>query len=129
LSLFGLPLSILQSGMNLREKQLIKAADDLCRNLSEKIQDPFSPDYYKLFGKSGWFVQIASFKDINSAMKIYKELNETGISVEVKTTEVFGEIWYRLIMGPYDSEKEAKNAQKKAKKLGFSPFINQIKSP
>ncbi|MDY6861432.1 MAG: SPOR domain-containing protein [Thermodesulfobacteriota bacterium] len=123
---FGFSLSILQSGMNLRERQLIRAADDLCRHLSENIKDPFFPDFYELFGKSGWIVQIASFKEIDSAVKTCKKLNEINIPVNIKTTEVFEEIWHRLIMGPYDNMGDAENAQKKAMNLGFSPFINHI---
>ena len=72
--------------------------------------------------KKEYFVQIGAFGDEASANEIYNLLkNESIESTLLKPNEQY-EI-YRLVVGPYSTEKEAENKVEQLNEIGFPSFV------
>lgn len=69
-----------------------------------------------------FFVQIGAFEDEPSANEIYELLKKDNIpAVLLKPDEQF-EI-FRLVVGPYSTEKEAENKAEQLNEIGFPCFV------
>lgn len=68
--------------------------------------------------KSGYGVQIASFKEYNNALRHIAELEGKSFDNVLLSIEKgdFGDPLYKVILGPFDSRDSANNYKKSAKK-------------
>ena len=60
-----------------------------------------------------WILQAGSFQDPNDADEQRASLILLGLDVQTQSVKVSGDKWYRVIVGPFDSELERNRAQDK----------------
>ena len=58
----------------------------------------------------GWSIQAASFSDVKSARELAGKLEQAGFKVALVPNTVKGTRYYQVRVGPYDSEKLARDA-------------------
>ena len=57
---------------------------------------------------TGYFVQVASFRDTQAAAKVQERLAAIGLDSGLKRAQIPGRgVWYRLQVGPYGSQHDA----------------------
>lgn len=60
-----------------------------------------------------WILQAGSFKNPDDADEQRATLILLGLNVQTQSVKVSGDTWYRVIVGPFDSELERNRAQDK----------------
>lgn len=60
-----------------------------------------------------WILQAGSFRDPDDADEQRASLILLGLNVQTQSVKVSGDTWYRVIVGPFDSELERNRAQDK----------------
>lgn len=58
----------------------------------------------------GWSIQAASFSDVKSARALASRLEQAGFKVGLASHTVKGTLYYQVRVGPYSSEKLARDA-------------------
>jgi cell division septation protein DedD len=58
-------------------------------------------------------IQIEAVMDRDGAQQMVRRLQALGYPARAETTDIDGQIWYRVRVGPYDSQEEAQAAQEK----------------
>ena len=58
----------------------------------------------------GWSIQAASFSDPKSARALADKLEQAGFNVGLSAHKVKGRLYYQVRVGPYSSEKLARDA-------------------
>ena len=58
-------------------------------------------------------IQIEAVMDRDGAQQMVQRLQSLGYPAAAETTDIDGQIWYRVKVGPYDSQDEAQAAQQK----------------
>ena len=61
-------------------------------------------------GAPGWSIQAASFSDPKSARALADKLEQAGFNVGLSAHKVKGRLYYQVRVGPYSSEKLARDA-------------------
>ena len=64
-----------------------------------------------------YWIQLASYTKKSSAEATLEELQDEGVTAVIFTAEINSATWYRLRVGPYRTESEAKKFQEWLKKL------------
>ncbi len=59
-----------------------------------------------------YFVSVASFREKGKAIEKMSALEKVGYSVETVTADVKGSEWHRVLLGPFHSVSEAKDASR-----------------
>ena len=77
-----------------------------------------------------YYIQIASFRKKENALKLKKELEKSLYKVEIVKTSVNGVLYYRVRVGPFSSHTVAKNTMIAMKRrFNFkAPFIIKKRS-
>lgn len=60
-----------------------------------------------------WILQAGSFQDPDDADEQRASLILLGLDVQTQSVKVSGDTWYRIIVGPFDTELERNRAQDK----------------
>ena len=63
--------------------------------------------------KHPYNIQIEAVMDRDGADQMVRRLQELGYPAAAETTDIDGQTWYRVKVGPYDSQEEAEEAQDK----------------
>jgi len=63
--------------------------------------------------KHPYNIQIEAVMDRDGAYQMVRRLQELGYPAAAETTDIDGQTWYRVKVGPYDSQEEAQEAQDK----------------
>jgi septal ring-binding cell division protein DamX len=63
--------------------------------------------------KHPYNIQIEAVMDRNGADQMVQRLQSLGYPAVAETTDIDGQTWYRVKVGPYDSQEEAQDAQAK----------------
>lgn len=63
--------------------------------------------------KHPYNIQIEAVMDRNGADQMVQRLQSLGYPAAEETTDIDGQTWYRVKVGPYDSQEEAQDAQAK----------------
>jgi septal ring-binding cell division protein DamX len=63
--------------------------------------------------KHPYTIQIEAVMDRDGANKMVRRLQDLGYPAASETTDIDGQTWYRVKVGPYDSQEEAEEAQDK----------------
>jgi cell division septation protein DedD len=58
-------------------------------------------------------IQIEAVMDRDGADQMVHKLQALGYPAAAETTDIDGQTWYRVKVGPYDSQEEAQAAQAK----------------
>ena len=61
--------------------------------------------------KRPYNIQIEAVMDRDGAVRMVSKLRALGYPATSETTDIDGETWYRVRVGPYDSQEEAEAAQ------------------
>ena len=120
----GLPLSSIRTGMNLQDREIITAVDKLTRHLADRIPDhgdrrPYQSGYH-------FELQIGAYRDHQFALEKRDRLREQGYPASVRSQTTPDAIWHRVVVGPYDDEREALAArQDLEKRLSTRPLLRR----
>lgn len=63
--------------------------------------------------KHPYNIQIEAVMDRDGANQMVKRLQGLGYPASAETTDIDGQTWYRVKVGPYESQEEAQDAQEK----------------
>jgi septal ring-binding cell division protein DamX len=61
--------------------------------------------------KHPYTIQVEAVMDRDGAIQMVRRLQELGYPAASETTDIDGQTWYRVKVGPYDSQEEAEEAQ------------------
>lgn len=73
--------------------------------------------------KANYILQVRSYNDPDAADARRAEIILNGLSADVIKTTERGEIWYRVISGPYDSQDAALIAQQTLQHSGIDSIV------
>ncbi|SRR5579885_2411042 len=74
--------------------------------------------------KHPYNIQIEAVMDRDGAQQMVQRLQRLGYPAAAETTDIDGQIWYRVKVGPYASQEEAQAAQEKLRaqyKAAYAP--------
>src|SRR5699024_6892822 len=72
-----------------------------------------------------WIVQVASFGKEQNARALAQQLDE-AFTVFYTPAQINGETWYRVRIGPFDSEAAANNAAAELRAQGRDILVKQV---
>ncbi|GAB3683064.1 hypothetical protein GCM10028792_31820 [Salinisphaera aquimarina] len=72
----------------------------------------------------GWVVQVASFGDENNARRLAAQLN-ADYKAFYRAGSVGGKTWYRVRIGPFESESQARSTAAKLRQQGRSTLVQR----
>lgn len=73
-----------------------------------------------------YVLQIAALKNMNVADKMRAELTLLGFAVNITSVNANNQVWYRVVIGPYDSLKSAENVQLNLKKNNIHSLLRPL---
>jgi cell division septation protein DedD len=74
-------------------------------------------------GGPGWVVMTGSFRDASNARSLADRLEEQGFQAEVRTAQVKGNTWNRVLVGRADSRQGARELVPQLKEAGYSDLL------
>lgn len=120
-----IPLIAIKSGLNLLEKEKVRAADELCRYLAGRIPAPV--DMGSDNSKEPRYIfelQAGAFLDEKRADNLLEGLRAKGYPTYIQRREKQDGLWNRVLLGPYEDQKEAIETKDRIQKdLGLESFI------
>ena len=119
---FGVIPTAIRTTYSLREIKRNRDIDSFCKDFVSCIPEVQHMQTKRI--DEFYDVQLASFKLKEGALHISSELNQHGYKPFLREINNNGEPWYRVMVGPYTSRKEALEQRIKLKKE-FS-FLNPI---
>jgi cell division septation protein DedD len=78
----------------------------------------------------GWFAQIAAPRKFKDAERLGEQLKKNGFQVMVENTQVRGEQYYRVLVGPEEGRKQAERLVSQLRRESYirgEPFIRYIR--
>ncbi len=128
LGLLGIPMTAVRSGMNLREVVKVRVVDDLCRTLAARAPKPGRIQV--LVEEDSFELQVGAFREQKGALDTVSSLQKKGFSPYMRKNNNQEVIWFKVLLGPYESRKEAESALEKVRATAAQDaFIRNIKSP
>ena len=73
--------------------------------------------------KANYILQVRSYNDPDAADARRAEIILNGLSADVMKTTEGGQVWYRVISGPYDSQEAALIAQQTLQHSGIDSIV------
>jgi septal ring-binding cell division protein DamX len=73
--------------------------------------------------KHPYTIQIEAVMDRDGANQMVRRLQDLGYPAAAETTDIDGQTWYRVKVGPYDSHEEAEEAQDKLRAAYKAQYI------
>ncbi len=73
-------------------------------------------------GRRGYNIQIDAAMDLVGANEMVRRLRQLGYQPHLVEAQIAGRTWYRIQVGPYDTEDEARAAQEKLREQYNSTF-------
>ncbi|MCK7609352.1 SPOR domain-containing protein [Acinetobacter portensis] len=73
--------------------------------------------------KANYILQVRSYSDPDAADARRAEIILNGLSADVMKTTEGGQVWYRVISGPYDSQEAALIAQQTLQHSGIDSIV------
>ncbi len=72
--------------------------------------------------KESW-LRVGSFSNLKNADKLAEELKRKKYSVKIENTSISGTPYRRVLIGPFNSDKETRKALEQMKLDGFTPSL------
>ena len=119
---FGVIPAAIRTSYSLRESKRNRDIDVFCKNFVSLIPETQHIQTRKIDELCE--LQLASFKMQEGALTISSTLHQQGYKPFLRKIDVTGEIWYRVMLGPFVSRREALRYQLKLKRE-FN-FLNPI---
>lgn len=94
--------------------------------------DPPPPEQKKTAVKDekAWYVlQVASYQGFNDADRLKARLTINGFDAAVQKVTIEDKIYYRVRLGPYDSQRKLKNVKQALGELGYAGMSLKITNP
>ena len=99
----------------------IDSLDELIK-INEKTSSQFKQDTeYSI--KSGFYVQVGSFKYEKNAETVAEKIREYKYQVNIYKGNSGDEIYYRVRVGPFDTKEDALNVLNKLRKNKFQGYV------
>ncbi len=115
---------------NKQEKEVKPKEITPVKTLSPKKQEKIGKKEVqtkKRVYRKGYYIQVAAFKDLNSAKKKVKKYRRKFKVIIYYPTKDDKRKWYRLWIGPYSDKTKVKNALIRLKKeFGIKGFIRKL---
>lgn len=97
-------------------------AEQLQRSLNAELAKQEINDIHS---KQKFIILLGTFKKNDSAERLRQKLLPHGFSVKLIPTQINGNTWYRVQVGPYQNREQAVIAQKKLKSQHLSGLLRQ----
>jgi len=110
---FGVIPTAIRTTYSLRTSRRNKDIDTFCKDLVSCIPKLHSLHARKISEPCD--LQVASFKLKEGASTIFSKLSQQGYKPFLTKIDSKGETWYNVMLGPFDSRKEALHCQVKVK--------------
>lgn len=149
LSVLGIVPSAVMMLRNITNEQMLRAIDDLGRNLAALVPDlphpaptsslarpetavapppasPPAPDVVRHApsGPASYGLQVAAFRSPEQAAYAVQLLQEKGYQAEIVASPEQGSRWHRVVLGPFSSAARAKQVGAAIRRdLPFSPIV------
>ena len=127
-SIFDIPFISFSSSMNIRDTATIDLVESTCRTLTYRIpsyliENKTTTNKYN----TKYFLQVSSFLDKNKSLALLKKLRNMELPVFIKTFKDKGNLWHRVLLGPFESLQETNILKNKIKEtLKINPIIKKI---
>jgi len=77
-----------------------------------------------------WYVlQVASYQGFNDADRLKARLTINGFDAAVQKVTIEDKVYYRVRLGPYDSQRKLKNVKQALGELGYAGMSLKITNP
>lgn len=86
----------------------------------------FEAEFSKQIKANNFIVQVAMFKNLQSAQKLSKDLLSSGLSAKVITLGSAEKPLYRVQLGPFEDKMQAALSQKQLQKKGLNSILRNI---
>jgi septal ring-binding cell division protein DamX len=97
----------------------VRAAAPANRRAVASASTPAAPSAHK----HPYTIQIEAVMDRDGANQMVRRLQDLGYPAAAETTDIDGQTWYRVKVGPYDSQEEAEEAQDKLRAAYKAQYI------
>lgn len=82
------------------------------------------------YAPEGLFIQMGIFSDYNNALNLENELKASVENVRIqKFEQMSSQQLYRVLVGPFDTQDNARQVLGKIKEAGYDAFLKEIKNP
>lgn len=86
---------------------------------------PPPPPLVASAAQTQYFLQAGSFRKATDADQVRAQIILLGQNVQIESGTVRGELWYRVLVGPYASKEQVAGAQKSLAGSGFNNLLLQ----
>jgi hypothetical protein len=111
---FGVIPALIRTSFSLRESKRNRDIDAFCEDFVSRIPEIQHVQARRIDELCE--LQLASFKMKEGALTISSKLHQHGYNPFLRKANYSGEIWYRVMVGPFVSRREALDYQIKLKK-------------
>ena len=77
-------------------------------------------------GTNGYFLHVSSFKERENAEETVNTLKTNGLKAFLVSEKLSGESWFRVYIGKFESEKEARKAGSELRKRGVIFYFKPV---
>ena len=87
-------------------------------------------DAPRVEGRKSWYVlQVASYQSFNEADRLKAQLTLSGFDAVIQRVSVENREYFRVRLGPYESQRKLKNVKQDLGELGYSGILLKITQP
>ena len=81
-------------------------------------------------GEKAWYVlQVASYQSFNDADRLKAQLTINGFNAAVQKITIADKVYYRVRLGPFESERKLKNVKQDLGELGYGGIALKVTEP
>lgn len=91
--------------------------------LENEAEQPAVLESEPAVAKTSYILQVRSYPDPDSADARRAEIILNGLSADVMKSDEGGEVWYRVVSGPYDTQDAAVVAQQTLQHSGIDSIV------
>ena len=128
-SIFDIPFISFSSGMNIGDTSTFDIVENTCRILAYRIPSYLTKNKKVIKNKGNnvnCFLQTGSFLDKTKSIALLKKLRNMELPAFIKQFNDKNKIWYRVLLGPFESLQETNMLRDKIKnKLKVTPIIKK----
>ncbi len=126
-SIIDIPFISFSSSMNIRDAATIDLVESTCRTLTYRIPSCLIEDKTPDKHNAKYFLQVGAFIDKNKSLALLKRLRNMELPVFIKTFNNKGNLWHRVLLGPFESLQETNMLKNKIKEtLKINSIIRKI---
>lgn len=117
----SLAAAFFRCGLELRSGETVALIDKTCRSLVGRVPDPvLSPARDDRF-----LLQLASFQHRAEAERLMKRIRMEGLMPRLEPAAMAKKTWYRVMLGPYESDRAERVKHRMASEFKLLPVMIQ----